>query len=221
MYSYRENLVNQLMKIEKQNGVEIAVEVLGKIVNTSAFRVVAKGGICKICVGLNNLKCMIKELKKLENKLLEFACSGIDEQGKFLIEHTGYGQDISPQFVIKNLSPSAKTIAITLEDLSHPIKGFTHWVIWNIPATNIITKAIPKGKNIDLYETAKQGLAYGWHRYAGPKPPKGKSHLYRFTIYALDCEIELSANVFKKSFLKKAAGHILQKGEITGEFATE
>ena len=149
------------------------------------------------------------------NKELEFECSGIDEQGKILLEYTGYGRDISPEFVIKNLSPNAKTIAITLEDLSHPIKGFTHWVIWNIPATNIIPKAIPKGK-----KGAKQGLAYGWHGYAGPKPPKGKSHLYRFTLYVLDCEIELPANVLKKSFLKKAAGHILQKGEIIGEFAT-
>ena len=162
-----------------------------------------------------------KELVKLENKLLKFECGGIDAQGQFLIEHTGYGLDISPEFVVENLSPSAKTIAITLEDLSHPIKDFTHWIIWNIPATNIIRKEISSGNNIDLYENAKQGLAYGWHRYAGPKPPKGKSHLYRFTLYALDCEMDLSANVFKRSFLKEAKGHILQKGEITGEFTNK
>ena len=74
----------------------------------------------------------------MENKLLEFECSGIDEQGKFCLEYTGYGKNISPEFVIKNLSPGAKTLAITLEDLSHPIKAFTHWVIWNIPAMNTI-----------------------------------------------------------------------------------
>lgn len=41
----REYLVNQLMKIAKQNGVEIDAEVLGMIVNKSVFGVVAKGGI--------------------------------------------------------------------------------------------------------------------------------------------------------------------------------
>ena len=41
----REYLVNQLMEIAKQNGVEIDAEVLGMIVNKSVFRVVAKGGI--------------------------------------------------------------------------------------------------------------------------------------------------------------------------------
>lgn len=155
------------------------------------------------------------------NDMLKFKCSGIDAQGQFLLEYTGYGQDISPEFMIENLSTSAKTIAITLEDLSHPVKDFTHWIIWNIPATNIIRKEISSGNNIDLYENAKQGLAYGWHRYAGPKPPKGKSHLYRFTLYALDCEMDLSANVFKRSFLKEAKGHILQKVEITGEFTNK
>ncbi len=152
------------------------------------------------------------------DNLLKFECLGIDAQGKFELQYTGYGPNISPEFVIKNLSPSAKSIAITLEDLSHPIKGFTHWVIWNIPATNIIRKEIPSGKTIELYGNAKQGLAYGWHRYSGPKPPKGKNHLYKFTLYVLDCELHLPANVFKRTFLKSAEGHILQKGEITGEF---
>ena len=145
-----------------------------------------------------------KELVKLENKLLKFECGGIDAQGKFRLEYTGYGKNISPEFVIENLSSSAKTIAITLEDLSHPIKDFTHWIIWNIPATNIIRKEISSGNNIDLYENAKQGLAYGWHRYAGPKPPKGKSHLYRFTLYALDCEMDLSAKYALQPFSRKS-----------------
>lgn len=154
----------------------------------------------------------------MDNKLLNFECAGIDAQGKFILEYTGYSQNISPEFVIENLSPDAKTIAITLEDLNHPIKNFTHWLVWNLPAINIIKKNIPSGKNIEIYKNAKQGLAYGWHRYAGPKPPKGKTHLYRFTLYALDCELDLPANIFKKTFLKNAEGHILQKGEVTGEF---
>lgn len=154
----------------------------------------------------------------MDNNLLNFECAGIDAQGKFILEYTGYSQNISPEFVIENLSPDAKTIAITLEDLNHPIKNFTHWLVWNLPAINIIKKNIPSGKNIEIYKNAKQGLAYGWHRYAGPKPPKGKTHLYRFTLYALDCELDLPANIFKKTFLKNAEGHILQKGEVTGEF---
>lgn len=159
-----------------------------------------------------------KVATNLDNKLLLFQCSAIDAQGQFRPEHTGYGQDISPSFTVENLSANAKTLAITLEDLSHPIKGFTHWVIWNIPATHQIPEGIPAGADVATLQPAKQGLAYGWHRYAGPKPPKGANHLYRFTLYALDGEVDLPALAFKKHFLKKAAGHILQQGEVTGEY---
>lgn len=154
----------------------------------------------------------------MDNNPLQFKCSAIDAQGCFLLAHTGYGQDVSPAFAIENLSPDAKTLAITLEDLSHPLKGFTHWVVWNLPATRQIPEGIPAGANIASLQHAKQGLAYGWHRYAGPKPPKGANHLYRFTLYALDGELDLPAHAFKKRFLKEAAGHILQKGEVTGAF---
>ncbi len=150
--------------------------------------------------------------------LLEFSIVGLENGGKFPIEYTGRGKDISPEIIIHNLSPKAKTIAITLEDTTHIIKDFTHWCIWNIAANNRIEKGIPKGKTVPSLGNAIQGFAYGLHRYAGPKPPKGKIHTYRFTIYVLDNTINLSAYKSKKAFLKIAHNHILQKGSILGEF---
>ena len=150
--------------------------------------------------------------------ILEFTCIGIDNDGKFPLENTGRGQDISPGFLIKNLSPKAKTLAITLEDLSHPIKDFTHWLIWNIPATDQVNGGISAGSHVSELDGACQGIGYGFHRYAGPKPPKGKAHTYRFTVYALDCEIQLSIYSMKRTFLKKAEGHILQRGTMTAKF---
>ncbi|MCI8844744.1 MAG: YbhB/YbcL family Raf kinase inhibitor-like protein, partial [Oscillospiraceae bacterium] len=97
-------------------------------------------------------------------------------------------------------------------------KDFTHWVIWNIPATDRIKKNIPAGKSVPMLGNARQGIGYGLHRYAGPKPPKGKKHTYRFTVYSLDCEINISVNSMKRNFLKKAERHIIQKGSIVGEF---
>ena len=154
----------------------------------------------------------------MNNTVLEFECIGMDGGSKFPIEYTGRGQDISPEFIIKNLSQNAKTLAVTLEDLSHPIKDFAHWVIWNIPAADRIKKNIPAGKTVPMLGNARQGIGYGLHRYAGPKPPKGKKHFYRFTVYSLDCEINISANSMKRYFLKKAERHIIQKGSIVGEF---
>lgn len=150
---------------------------------------------------------------------LLFECVGMKNGDKFPIANTGRGQDISPEFLIKNLSPDAKTLAITLEDIRHPLfKSFTHWLIWNIPATEKITGAIPGGKIVPSLGNARQGIGYGWYKYAGPKPPKGKQHLYRFTVYALDSEIELSILPTKGNFIKKVKRHIIQQGSIIGEF---
>ena len=52
----------------------------------------------------------------------------------------------------------------------------------------------------------------------GNKTQTNTTHIYQFTIYALDCILELKANSMKKAFLKKAEAHILQKGSITGRF---
>ena len=117
---------------------------------------------------------------------LIFSLPDFINSDEFPIEYTGRGEDLSPEIVIGNLSTNAETLAVTLEDISHPIKNFTHWIIWNIPAASKIERAIPKGKYVSDMGAA-QGVAYGMHRYAGPKPPHGKTHKYRITVYALDC----------------------------------
>ena len=149
---------------------------------------------------------------------LIFTCPQLTRGGKFPIEHTGRGQNISPAFDLANLSPQAQTLAITLEDLTHPIEGFTHWVIWNIPAAAHIDAAIPAGKAVPALGQAVQGIGYGLHRYAGPKPPQGKTHQYRFTLYALDCALALGAHAGKRQFLRRAQQHIVQMGSLLGEF---
>lgn len=153
-----------------------------------------------------------------EQNVLEFECVGLKDGGRFPVEHTGRGKDISPEFIIRNLSANAVTLMITLEDLSHPIKRFTHWIIWDIPAADRIMKAIPSGKETASLRGAIQGIGYGFHRYAGPKPPEGKSHKYCFTVYALDCKLNLKPSSFKRKVLRKANTHIIQKGRIYGYF---
>ena len=150
---------------------------------------------------------------------LSFECKGMKGGEKFPKVNTGRGQDISPEFLIKNLSQCAKTLAIILEDIKHPLfKNFTHWLIWNIPAGKKIEGAIPGGKIIPSLGNARQGIGYGVYKYAGPKPPKGKQHLYRFTVYALDCKIDLRFPHTKSHFIKKAKEHIIQQGSIVGKF---
>ena len=151
----------------------------------------------------------------MEEKMLKIHCSGI-ENGKFHIDHTGRGKDLSPELILENLSPEAVTLAVVLEDMSHPIKNFTHWVIWNLPAADRIPGAIPAGRTVP--GGGVQGVAYGLHRYAGPKPPRRTRHTYRFTVYALDRPLELPGRAGKRAFLRAAQGRVLQSGSVSGQF---
>ena len=131
------------------------------------------------------------------------------------IEYTLYGRNVSPKFHLKNLSSKAKSLVIILEDLSHPIKNFTHWIIWNIKADSFIPE------NVGNKENVVQGIAYGFHKYKGARPPRFQKHDYRFTIYSLDDMLDLSPNKKKNKLVRKLEGHILQKGTITGSFKRE
>ncbi len=138
--------------------------------------------------------------------------TAFEDGGIIPIDYTGYGKNISPKFRINNLSDKAKSFVIILEDLSHPIKNFTHWIAWNIRADRIIPE------NVGGTETVVQGIAYGFHKYAGAKPPMCQKHKYRYTIYSLDCSLKLSANTMKRKLLRAMNGHILQKGAVSGYF---
>ena len=152
----------------------------------------------------------------MEIETLRFQCPGLEDGGEFPREYTGRGPDLSPKITLENLSPDVKTLAVTLEDLSHPIKGFTHWVMWNFPARTVIPGRLPKRERLEC--GAVQGVAYGMHRYAGPKPPPFTRHDYRLTVYGLDCALGLGAHARKKHFLEEAEGHILQQGSLTARF---
>jgi phosphatidylethanolamine-binding protein (PEBP) family uncharacterized protein len=94
----------------------------------------------------------------MEQKILLFECVGIKDSGVFPLANTGRGRDVSPEFVIHNLALDAQTLVVTLEDLSHPIKNFTHWLIWNIPAMAKIPAAIPAGNIVAELGNAGSGL---------------------------------------------------------------
>ncbi len=135
------------------------------------------------------------------------------------IENSARGKDISPQLDLSGLLDDAKSIAITLDDSSHPLfPNYNHWIIWNIPVLTQIPAAIPRGELVPQLCNAIQGIAYGKHCYKGPKPPFKSIHNYTFTVYVLDCMLSLSPKSNCKDFLQRAEGHVLQKGTLTGKF---
>ena len=135
--------------------------------------------------------------------------SDFAEGGLIPIDCTGYGADHSPELVLSGLCQDAISLAITLDDLSHLIPDFNHWVIWNISASAVIGGSIPPGAQV---------AALGRHRYRGPKPPLKRRHQYRFTVFDLDAFLNLPPTAKKKELLRAMQGHVLQQAELIGYY---
>lgn len=153
----------------------------------------------------------------MDNASLEVSSPDLAPGARFALRNTGRGQDLSPQLDLRGLSPKARTLAVSLDDRAFPIPGgYNHWIIWNLPAQDTVPAAIPAGAT--LPSGAHQGIGYGRHQYAGPKPPLHGHHTYRFTVYVLDTELDLPENAHKKDFLKAARDHVLQTASLEGVF---
>lgn len=62
--------------------------------------------------------------------MLKVYCPSFGENGQIPIKHTGFGEDISPQFMIEGLKEEVRTLAIIMDDLNVPVIGeLNHWVI--------------------------------------------------------------------------------------------
>lgn len=152
---------------------------------------------------------------------LTVTSAAFSDNGLIPVNHTGRGDDLSPDFKLADLEEAAVSIAIIMDDLDVPwIGNYNHWVIWNIPAADFIPPAISLGETVDTLGGAVQGIGYGKNRYRGPNPPFG-THRYMFHIFTLDTMLELDASAGKKELLNAMDGHILQYGSITGWYPRE
>ena len=133
--------------------------------------------------------------------------------------HSGRGEDLSPQLNLNGVSPDGKSIAVTMDDASHPLfPNFNHWVIWNIPIVDTIPGALPRERVLSELGGAVQGKAYGKHRYRGPKPPFKWIHDYVFTVFVMDCVCELPTGSSKKDLMDRYKDSIIQSGSLSGKF---
>ena len=140
------------------------------------------------------------------------------KEGLIPVEFTGHGADISPELQLYGIDESARSIAISMDDVDHPRPNYNHWVIWNIPVMQVIPADIPHGETVECLQGAVQGRGYGKHRYRGPKPPFNWSHRYQFNVFILDCTLDIPSRSGKKELLKAMEGHILQRSELIGHY---
>lgn len=127
------------------------------------------------------------------------------------------GAGVSPPFALSNLPENTKTVAFILEDPDAPEGTFTHWIMWNWPASKIdIPAALPAQAKLDSGAIQGAGSS-GKIGYTPPCPPSG-THRYYFKAYALDVALQLPSSSTKGALLAAMKGHIVGQGMLMGKY---
>ena len=152
---------------------------------------------------------------------LHVTSPAFSEGGWIPKRHTGFGENLSPELRLTGLCSETASLCVVLDDLDIPFLGeMNHWVMWNVPPTDVLPAGVPSGDHPAWPTGAVQGIGYGKHCYAGPKQPPfiRAAHRYRFTVYALDCLLDLPVTAHKADLVHAAAGHVLQTGTLMGRY---
>jgi Raf kinase inhibitor-like YbhB/YbcL family protein len=134
-------------------------------------------------------------------------------------KYTCDGEGVSPPLAWKDAPEGTRSFALICDDPDAPLMTYTHWVMYNIPAT---VDKLPEGSpKIEVLESgAKQGMNSGRRLgYAGPCPPGGKAHRYYFKIFALDADIDLRPGASKKLLEQAMKRHVLAQADVMGTYA--
>ncbi len=163
--------------------------------------------------------CAVEQKLSEEGKMaLSISSDAFQDGGQIPSKYTCDGQDISPQLAWGGPPQGTKAFALIVDDPGAPSGVFTHWVLFNLPAdTRQLAEGIPSQSQ--LQNGALQGKNdFGKIGYSGPCPPRGTTHQYRFTLYALDKLLDLKAGATKKQILEAVKGYVLAQGQLRGVY---
>lgn len=128
------------------------------------------------------------------------------------------GADISPALSWIEAPQGTRTFALVMDDPDAPVGVFTHWVLFNIPASaRGLAEGVPKMERLE--NGALQGRNdFARIGYGGPCPPPGSPHRYRFSLYALDASLDLQPGATKQQVLERMQGHVLGEAQLVGTY---
>ena len=148
-------------------------------------------------------------------ELFTLTSPAFENNGPIPTKYTCAGPNISPALTWNE--PPARTVSFVLivddpDAVSVAGMVWDHWVLFNLPA---------KVRSLDEGAPAPEGSLEGVSSgklvgYEGPCPPRGSSHHYNFTLYALDIKLGLKTGTTKKAVLAAMGGHVLAQAHLVG-----
>jgi len=127
-------------------------------------------------------------------------------------KYTCDGENINPPLLISDVPTEAQSLVLIMDDPDAPMGTWVHWTLFNIDSKTIeiAEDSVPSG--------AIQGRTNSANNYGGPCPPSG-THRYFFKLYALDTELDLTAEADKAQIEQVMQNHIIDQAELIGRYS--
>ena len=133
-------------------------------------------------------------------------------------DYTCMGRNQSPALSWGGEPGGTVSFALICEDPDAPMGTWTHWVIFNLPAS---LHELSGGLEAEgaVAGSGQQGVNdFQKNGYGGPCPPMGQTHRYQFKLYALDTMLSLTGSVTRSKLLAAMEGHIMAEAQVMGTF---
>lgn len=150
------------------------------------------------------------------SKNITLNTNGFLNEGIMPVLYTCDGKNVSPELDWTDAPTNTKSLTLLMTDENAPRLPFYHWVLYNLPASTTkldqgLVKA-PAGSVMGLNTFEKL-------QYDGPCPPKGTTHTYTITLYALDTVLKLPDGSNGETVLSAMKDHILAKTTFVGVYS--
>ena len=144
---------------------------------------------------------------------ISLTSSAFPNGGAIPTEFTCDGAGQSPPLSWGEPPPGTKSFALVVDDPDAPSGTFSHWGVFDIPAS---TRSLATGQSAGT-EVAND---FGKPGYGGPCPPKGHGpHHYRFKLFALDVgQLGIQQSATIADVERAAQKHLLGEAQLTGTY---
>ena len=152
---------------------------------------------------------------------LRLTSSAFQSETPMPMSFTCSGDDRSPPLAWTEPPAGTKAFALVVEDPDAPAGTFTHWVIYDVPASaRALEESVPADERLPdgSVQGVNDGRKVGW---LGPCPPPGPPHHYWFRLLALDAPTGLPPRASRTDVLTATRGHVLSESRLIGTFRRE
>lgn len=148
---------------------------------------------------------------------MQVTSDAFPDGGIIPIKYTSHGDNVQPNFKITGAPEVTTGFAIIFHDIEVALGGgtgdVTHWLAWNIAATDIPEGSLPAG-------SVQGNNIRGQASYMGPGAPfADRYHHYVFEFYALNAPLDLPEGASREDLEAALQGKVVAKAAYVGRYA--